>query len=102
MRWGRIFIAIDVIRRLLPLAQRYAKENKTTFSGLRSKYRWACKALRLAYNRGYKKGLRDCRRCRWEERQRVAQRMLKLGLDDTTISKATGLTRKDVANLRGN
>ena len=92
-----LLIAAQIVERLLPFVKRQVQEGKPPFKGWRRKYKGAAKAARFVYRYGMLKGKKQGR---LQEREQIAHRLLKMGLEHNTICKATSLTRQEVERLR--
>ena len=100
MRVGNFFTALLVIARLLeqllPFIKRHRQAGKTPLADLQRKYKGAARLARFVYRRGVSKGQRQGQQ---QERQQIARRMLKMRFEHTTISKVTGLSRREIKQL---
>lgn len=92
----RLLIAAQIVERLLPFVKRHMQEGKPPFKSLRRKYKGAAKAARFIYRYGMAKGKRQGKQ---QEREQIARRLLKLGVEHAIICKATGLAQEEVERL---
>ena len=93
-----LIIAAQVAERLFPFVKKHVQEGKTPLKGWRRKYKGAATVARFVYRRGLNKGKRQGKQ---QEREDIARRLLKTGLEPATVCKITGLTRQEVEQLGG-
>ena len=99
----KLLAVAKIAERLLPFVKRFLKKRRVRIAG-----RAARIIFRAGTIRGKVQGKRQCKRQggkherehRKHEREDIARRLLKLGVEHATICKATGLTRQELEGLR--
>ena len=91
-----LLVVAQVVERLLPHVKQHMRGGKHPLGNIRQKYKLGSKAARFIYRRGLNKGQRQGRQ---QERQHIARRLLKMGYESDSVSKITGLTKRELEQL---
>ena len=91
----KLLVVAQIIKQLKPFVEQHI--DKGAFANLRRKFKAAITVVRFFYRRGISKGKKQGRQ---QERERIASKLRKLGVDPDIIRKATGLTRQELEGLR--